>query len=374
MSGTVRENLAVEYLRHIEADDLEFFAQFDTILDEAVVRASREFPADFYEDLKKGVLTSLMSVIGGGRLTVKLVVDTNIVLGDAFRVAKGRPSSTERLMGSKFVKLVSPTDITREARERVVSDLPKGASLKTAQAQVERLLAQITIISGTSEAAFRRAQQQLKDRDIGDAPFLAVLIDTGGEGIVSRDREAFESLEGVKRWELGEMANLVNVYESGTLALALTAATTELLYESMSKLVETVVGAILQAFSIFASIIVGLATGAADALSRVPGWAWAVLGVAGVAVGIMAIIDEDFREWLLTGLSSIADVLFKAAKSITAAAVALARAIKEFLLWIWKIVEPAVIAAGKASLVGAGVMYRMILLLIEECNRAVDVT
>ena len=177
-----------------------------------------------------------------------------------------------------------------------------------------------------------RAREKLADRDIGDAPFLAVLIDSEGEGIVSRDREAFDSLEGVKRWELRDLAHLVDVYESGTLALGISAVTAEALLDLLSGLLTLVARAILEAFSIFASIIVGLATGAADALARVPPWAWAVLGVVAAAVALAAILNEDFREWLLSGLASIGEVLLEAARAIIGAAVALIRAVHAFFV------------------------------------------
>jgi predicted nucleic acid-binding protein len=363
-------NPGVDLLDRFGAEDIEFFKQFDDVADETLKQISRSLPAEFYGELRTGVLSSLMSVIGGGRLTVTLVVDTNIVVADAFRVAQGKPSTTERLMASRFVRLVAPSDITREAREKVTQKLPKGASLEVARSHVERLLQQIEIVAGITAEALRLAREKLADRDLGDSPFLAVLIDSVGEGIVSRDREAFESLEGVKRWELKEMADLVTVYESGTLALGVGAATTEALLELLSTVFTVVTKAILEAFKIFADIIVGFATGAAEALSRVPQWAWVVLGVVGSAIVIAAVLDEDFREWLFAGLSSVGEILYKSAKSIIGAAKTLVTAIHDFLVWVWELIRPFVIAAGKAALVGAGALYRRIVLLIEECNRA----
>jgi predicted nucleic acid-binding protein len=365
-------NPGVELLERFEAEDVEFFKNFDEAADEAVRRVSRDLPAEYYSELRTGILSTLMSVIGGGRLTVTLVIDTNIVVADAFRVAQGKPSTTERLMASRFVRLVAPRDIAREAREKVVKKLPKGASLELAKGHVEALLRRIEIVAGASVAALRRAREKLADRDLEDAPFLAVLIDSEGEGIVSRDREAFESLEGVKRWELKEMADLVTVYESGTLALGIGAATSKALLELLSTVFTVVAKAVLEAFEIFASIIVGLATGAAEALSRVPQWAWVVLGVVGAAVVIAAILNEDFREWLFSGLGSIGDILYKPAKAIIEAAKTLIKATHDCLVWVWEFIRPYVIAAGKAAVVGAGVLYRRVSLLIDECNRATD--
>jgi predicted nucleic acid-binding protein len=363
-------NPGVELLERFEAEDIEFFRAFDGAADEAVQRISRQLPPDYYESLRSGVLSTLMSVIGGGRLRVTLVVDTNIVVADAFRVAQGRPSTTERLMSSRFVKLVAPGDINSEAREKVVEKLPKGASLDVAMNHVEVLLRRIEIAPGLSVEALRLAREKLADRDLGDVPFLAVLIDSEGEGIVSRDREAFESLEGVKRWELKEMADLVTVYESGTLALGVGAATSEALLELLSAVFTVVSKATFEAFAVFASIIVGLATGAAEALAKVPQWAWVVLGVVGAAVVVAAILNEDFRDWLFSGLSSIGEILYKSAKAIIGAAKALIGAIHDFLVWVWEMIRPYVIAAGKAAIVGTGVLYRRVILLIDECNRA----
>ena len=365
-------NPGVELLERFEAEDVEFFRQFDDSADEVVRKISRELPPEYYENLRSGILSTLISVIGGGRVTVTLVVDTNIVVADAFRVAQGKPSSTARVMSSRFVKLVAPRDIASEAREKVIKKLPKGAALDIAKSHVEVLLRQIEVVDGASIEALQLARQKLADRDLDDVPFLAVLIDSEGEGIVSRDREAFESLEGIKRWELKEMADLVTVYESGTLALGVGAATSEALLALLSTVFTVVARAILEAFEIFAAIIVGVATGAAEALSRVPQWAWVVLGVVGAAVVIAAILNEDFREWLFAGLDSIGEILYKSAKAIIGAASTLIGAIHDFLVWVWETIRPYVLAAGKAALVGAGVLYRRISLLIDESTRATD--
>ena len=369
-----RPNPAIELLERLEAEDIDFFRAFDDVADETVAKVSRSLPPDFYEDARQGILTSLMSVIGGGRLRVTLVMDSCIVVADAFRVAEGKPSTTERLMASHFLRLVAPPDIAREAREQVVRDLPKNASLDVARAHVERLLSRIEVASKASMEALRVARRKLASRDPGDVPFLAVLIDSEGEGIVSRDKKAFESLEGVHRWELREMAELVTVYESGTLALGIGAVTGEALLELGTKFFTAVAQAIAEAFTVFANIIVGLATGAAEALAKVPAWAWVVLGVVGGAVAVAAILSEDFREWLLSGLTSVGQILYKAARTIIDAVVALARATYALLTAVWELVRPAAIALGKASLVGAGVLLRRITMLVEECTRAIEST
>lgn len=367
-----RPNPAIELLEKLQAEDIDFFKQFDEVADDAVARVSRQLPADFYEDVREGMLASLMSVIGGGRLRVTLVMDSCIVVADAFRVAQGKPSTTERLMASRFVRLVAPRDISREVRDQVVKDLPKNASLEIARLHVERLLSRIEVASDASVEALRTARAKLASRDPGDVPFLAVLIDSEGEGIVSRDKKAFDSLEGVRRWELREMAELVTVYESGTLALGIGATTGEALLDLGSKLLTTVARAIVEAFTIFANIIIGLASGAAEALAKVPPWAWVVLGVVGGAVAIAAILNEDFREWLWSGLTSIGQILYKAARTILEAVVALVRAVYAVLTALWELVRSAVLALGKASLVGAGVLLRRITLLIDECTQAVE--
>jgi len=97
-----------------------------------------------------------------------------------------------------------------------------------------------------------------------------------------------------------------------------------------------------------------------------------VLGVVAAAVALAAILNEDFREWLLSGLASIGEVLLEAARAIIGAAVALIRAVHAFFVWLWELIRPVVLATGKFVLVGAGVLYRRVSLLIDECTRAVD--
>lgn len=365
-------NVGLTYLERLGAGDLEFFKAFDQSADEAIRAASRELPAEVYQELRSGLLSGLTSVIGGGRLTVTLVIDSNILVADAFRVASGKPSSTDRLLASPFVRLVAPSDIVEEARTQVVEDLPKKASLEKAREHVEHLLSRVQVVENLPSIALESARQRLADRDTEDAPFLAMLIEAEGEGIISRDKEAFESLEGVKRWELREFADLVTAYESGTLALAIGAATTEAALELMAAVGNAVLAALMEAFSVFAGVVTALVKGTADALSRVPAWAWAVLAAVGGAVLVGAIFSKEFREWLLEGLSSIGDILLKAASTIIDAAKTIVRALHDLLVWLWDILGPAIIAAGKGAIVAIGVLLRRITLLIEECTKVVD--
>ena len=214
--------------------------------------------------------------------------------------------------------------------------------------------------------------KKLADRDIGDAPFLAVLIDSEGR----RDRQP---RPGGLRFPRRSQALGASrpCPPGGRLRIRNSCPRNQRSHRRgvagpPSGLLTLVARAILEAFSIFASIIVGLATGAADALARVPPWAWAVLGVVAAAVALAAILNEDFREWLLSGLASIGEVLLEAARAIIGAAVALIRAVHAFFVWLWELIRPVVLATGKFVLVGAGVLDRLVSLLIDECTRAVD--
>lgn len=366
MSAT---NPGLEALRSFSAEDYEHFAQFDNVVDETLKDASRALPADFYDNLRTGILRSLVAVAGGTRLRVRLVVDTNILLMDAFRVARGVPSTTGRLLESRFVELVAPSEIRAEARSHVVRDLPKGASLKAAQVHLEMLLSRLVILEGLSAEAYRRAAAQMTRRDPKDTPFLAVVIETGAEGVVSRDKKAFESLEGVKRWELRELSELVYVYESGTLALAVGATATDGLLRLAAALLRVVAAAVFEALQVIAAIIVGLAEGTTEALSRVPSWAWVALGLGLLGVLIGALLHEGFRDWLAGGISKVTDFLRTVGKAVVGALTALAGAIHDLLAWIWEVVVPLALIAGKLTVVAMGALFRRIILLIEECNR-----
>lgn len=77
------------------------------------------------------------------------VVDSNIIIKDAFRVGKGMVSSTERIFSSIFVKLYAPKSIEEEVFSQIKLDLPKGCSIDIANIQAKKLLSKIELIDDT---------------------------------------------------------------------------------------------------------------------------------------------------------------------------------------------------------------------------------
>jgi len=90
-------------LGDIIAENWDKFADLRDRAEKAFESLLRELPPDLYESLKEDLLGLIFPKGHQTKLRVRLVIDTNIIIQDAFRVAKGLSSTTERLLTSAFV-------------------------------------------------------------------------------------------------------------------------------------------------------------------------------------------------------------------------------------------------------------------------------
>ena len=95
-------------IEDIIAENLGKFSSWHEHAERALKDISLEFPANFYESLKEELLEFLLPKGHQKRLKLKLVIDTTAIIQDSFRVAKGKPSTTERFLSSAFVEMILP--------------------------------------------------------------------------------------------------------------------------------------------------------------------------------------------------------------------------------------------------------------------------
>lgn len=364
-----------EMLADFLEGDYSRFSELSGAVEDSWKRYSRTLPPELYQFVRRRVLGALgdrgtEAAMGEPRepLKLRVVIDTNTIVFEAFSAARGRASSTSRLFESPFVEVYAPAEIMEESGRIIRSKRPKDVDEARALAHAQLLVSKLRVVGGLTSDALRRARERLMPHAPEDVPFLAVAFDTDSPFVVSTDRVAFDGLESIERWYLKDFATTVVSLESGSLSLVLLGASAEMLYRALEVLVVGFSRAVFQILEVLAGAAVAIATGTVEALSHVPDWAWVlivgVLVASAAYVGVRAAVDPEFRGKLAEGI----DRLFKGAAQVFAAlvnwlkeAVAVAH---DLLVAIWSVVKP--IAA--LSVLAASVILRRSLQFLEECD------
>ncbi len=349
----------------------ENWDKFSTLRDRAK-RAFKdltsELPPDFYESLKADLLRFIFPKGRQSKLTVKLVIDTNIIIRDAFRVAKGKPSTTERLLSSAFVEVMAPPNIVEEVQETIRKDLPPGASLEKALVHARSLLSRVKIFGANSDAyleARKRIWSRVGADSPGDVSFLALAIETGADALVSGDKKAFEHLEEMRRWEMSKTAEVILTYEGGTLFLFLGSIGLDLSWKMLQQVLILTLGALEETLEIVVGIVGNLAKGSVDALSSLPSWAWAMIVGALGGILLLAIVNEGFRAGFAEIIAKVIAQIKTMFEAVLAAVEYFWQAIREILVIVWNMSAPIVVPN---LIVIAGVMSENLAGLLRQAQ------
>ncbi len=331
----------------VSIDDImaESWDKFSTLHDKAetaLKALSRELPPDLYESLKVELLGLIFPKGHATKLSVRLVIDTNIIIRDSFRVGKGKPSTTERILSSPFVELLAPPNIFEEVRETIQKDLPPGASQERALGHAMSILSKVKIAT-TKYAAY---------------------------AVVSFDKKAFDHLPEMKRWELSKTVQVVQTYEAGTLSLFLVGMGFDLSSKMFQQLLVLVLKGLEEVVQIVVALTGLLVKGTIDALSYLPRWAWAiVLGAVGVVL-VLAIINHEFQTAFTETIAKVLDEIKIIFKGLFEALEYFWVAIKEILIMIWNLTAPVVVPS---MIVITGVIFKTLAGLLRQAHGNFDI-
>ena len=353
-----------EHLSDFMAENWGALAAYSGAAGRELDRVSRAIPASFYNGIFQSMNDFLNNRIGKGGIKIRLVIDSNIIVADAFRVAKGLGSSTARIFESEFIEPFAPPQIVDEVKETIEKDLPAQYPKHVAHAHAKQLLDRVKIVEPTSSLARAIAQARLETRDPDDQMFLALALESDAEAVVSRDKTAFDGQVGVSRWEMRKVATTVVSYEAGSLALVVTGAALEGIAKVVELVIVGLIRIVLEVASGIAKAVVAGIESLANAVAANPGLFLGGLLVAVVGVAIGAAISPEFKEFLGDSVEAIVSTVSAAAKALVAWLVKFARAVHAFLVWVWNVTLPAT-AILVAS---AGVLLGKILALADEVS------
>ena len=263
---------------------------------------SRSVDPELIEEIKTYLGQYILSIITDGELKFSLVVDANIIISDAFRVARNIPSTTDRIFSSPVLELIAPPIIVSEVDRQIRLDLPANASLEAALDWAQKLLSKVKLVDDPQ--IFDRCSNkfdEFKDKFGNDVDYLCLAIYSKSKGIISHDKKAFgNSNESIKRFQLKDVVELVISQESGLLVLSGMSmgfvSLSELSYWVLYILYSTILELIGYVSAFLASSIYEISY----LLKIMPSWVWYIIGGIIVTGGILFI----FSKWFSNSIKS----------------------------------------------------------------------
>jgi len=362
-------------IEDFQSENWEQFAAFESAAEEGLTKIVRELSPEFHTYIRNTVLKALIS--SGpffdekhlSMFKVRLVIDANIIVQDSFRVAKGKFSSTDRILSSPYLELLAPDVIEEEVMRKIHENLPKGASLEIALAHAKKLLTRVRKYASISSEAVKYASTLIKQHSPEDIPYLALAIEHGADGIVSRDKKAFELQKEIKRWELHDAVVTSVTYESGAFSFFVFGSTPKIVEKTLENLLIALLDGLENALKICVSLFTAIAEKSIEVLSKIPEWAWVIIVGTGIIVILGSIFCQNFRDCLAGVALNISSTLGALVNNVIKIGKNLWGAFKNILILIWNLM-PAIVVM---MLIIAGVLCRRVgQLLTREMMRIIE--
>jgi predicted nucleic acid-binding protein len=349
-------------------ENWEFFARFSNQADETLKKISRELPPQLYEELRDGLAKTVLAGRPNSRIQLRVVIDTNIVVMDAIRVAKGYESSTERILSSPFIEVLAPTEIRGEVTRVLGRKFREATQLETALNHARKLLSKVVIETAIPSSALDRARKLIGGHAPEDVPFLALAIGSRSTAVISRDRTAFDAQSVIKRWQLGKAVQLVVERESGAISLFLASESIIALGRALTWIAGALYRGLAEILAALVSIVGAIFEGTPEALGRIPSWAWVVLGIAAIGTLIAYVTHAGFREWLNKTVAEGVELVTAFLKSVETNLSTFFSFLNDLIVLTWNLVLPV----GAAIFVCFGVLAGRIAGLLKSIDEDVQ--
>lgn len=342
------------------------FARFQDYVksgEELVKQALRYIPPEAYSKLRELLLRFVLESDKEAPPKMKVVVDSNVIVSEAFRVGKGKPSTTLRIFDSPLVELYAPRIIKDEVLEQVRKDLPSGCSLDLAVSWATKLLGKIRLLDDIGLGAIRKAKQKLDPVRFGkDYLFLGVSFEIGAGAIISNDTKAFSAGDLPELWHIGRLADLVLVREGGYVSLFVASGSLKIALGVSQNLLLAISDILTEVGKIVAIMASAILKGSVDILNKIPTWAWTVIIAVGAIVLVYILIDKKRREAVSDALSKFIEFLKDLVSNAIKAFKSLVNAFWRSVISFFTLLIPVI----NILLIGAGVSMKLIRELLRE--------
>jgi predicted nucleic acid-binding protein len=280
-----------------------------------ISQLARELPPKVYEVVRDELISKLLEIGKSSVAMLQFVVDANIIVADAFRVGKGKYSSTERIFSSIFVKLYAPKSIVEEVFTQIKTDLPKGCSLDAANKHATKLLAKIELIDDSKLEVEYAELPKFKEKFGNDVSFLRVAVGLGVKNVISWDK-AFDEPTVVERFEMGGAVSMIVSVESGALSISIVGGAAYIGGKGIYWLLLLLYKVLAQIFAFIAMAVSGGVACLVSAMGNAPGWVWYIVFGALIGTGIAFALSKDLRKQAVEKATDLYDWLANKSKFV----------------------------------------------------------
>ncbi len=358
-SGSNWEDLVDDFILH----DFAKFNEYVERGEELVKQALRDIPQEAYSRLRELLLRFVLESDKETFPKMKVVVDSNVIISEAFRVGNGKLSTTLRIFDSPLVELYAPRVIEDEVLEQIREDLPSGCSLDQAISWAKKLLGKIKLLDEIGNDAIKKAKQKLDTRVFGkDYLFLGVSFQIGAGAIISNDKKAFSNSDLPELWHVGRLADLVLVREGGYVSLFVLSGSLNIAISVSQNLLLAISSILMEVGNIVAIIASAILKGSVGILNNIPAWAWAAIIAVGAIALIYILIDKERRDAVSDALGGLIESL----KNLVSNAI---KAFKSLADGFWRLVTSffiLFIPVINNFLIGVGVAMNLTMELLRE--------
>ncbi len=267
---------------------------------------AREIPAEIYGLVRDQIIAKLLAVEEPSLAILEFVVDSNIIMSDAFSVGFGRYSSTERIFSSVFVKLYAPRSIKDEVFSMIRRDLPKGCDLELSLKQAEKLLSTVELVDDSEFEIEFEGMAKFQAEYKNDVSFLKVGLGIGVRGIISRDKD-FERDGLIKTFNLKDAVQMIVTAESGALSITVVGGSVYVGGKALYWILYVLYKAIVEIFSIIATVASAGIAGIANLIENAPSWVGYLILIALGGFVAALIFSKGFRDKTVESVEEVYD-------------------------------------------------------------------
>ncbi len=172
-----------------------------------------------FETYLKSFLSEFPSVLRSStNFTIRVVVDTNVAISEIHRIIRGKKPFLSSLIKSPFLDAIAPIEMWDELDEKIPKVFHEREEQIEARNLAKQIIEDVHLVEGYKVHDRIKAEALMGQRDPKDVVFVQIAFEYESHGVISKDR-AFENLEGVKRWDLGEVGRVLTEINRGALTL-----------------------------------------------------------------------------------------------------------------------------------------------------------
>ncbi|MCF2138278.1 MAG: PIN domain-containing protein [Candidatus Thorarchaeota archaeon] len=149
--------------------------------------------------------------------SIRIVVDTNVVLSEILRIMNGKRPFFSALTKSPFLDALAPIEMRNEIYEKIPEKF-EGIEEQKALSIAERIFQGIRFVKGFKIHDQAKAEYLMGTRDPKDVVFVQIILEYNTHGVISKDKD-FIDIDEFKTWELGEIGRILTEVNRGALTL-----------------------------------------------------------------------------------------------------------------------------------------------------------